>query len=99
MRPSSPLSRSSLLLAVTSAHLLAFGKNVKEYRNMTASGYALLRSLLGDFDLEQLVGAQWLLGIILFVRGTRVPPCVLDGTTLNALCGRPCSRPFPCWWC
>ena len=28
----------------------------------------MLRSLLGDFNLPELLSAQWLLGIVLFVR-------------------------------
>lgn len=39
---------------------------VLEYRNLRTSAYSLLRSLLGDFDLGQLVGAQYLLGIVMF---------------------------------
>ena len=39
---------------------------VLEYRNLRTSAYSLLRSLLGDFNLGQLVGAQYLLGIVMF---------------------------------
>jgi hypothetical protein len=49
-----------------SAHMLAFGTKVKEFRNMTFSSLQLLKSLLGDFDLDELHRANYIMGPMMF---------------------------------
>ena len=61
---------------------------VLEYRNLRTSAYSLLRSLLGDFNLGQLVGAQYLLGIVMFSMFVAVAILVV----LNVLMCVPRSR-------
>lgn len=36
------------------------------YRNLTSSALTLLKSLLGDFDLDEMVEAQFIMGPLLF---------------------------------
>ncbi|CAE7894284.1 pkd2, partial [Symbiodinium sp. KB8] len=49
------------------AHMMTFGFKLKEFRNLTASGFTLIESLLGEFDLFSMYEAQWLMGPLFFV--------------------------------
>mmetsp|Transcript_9536 Transcript_9536/g.33511 ORF Transcript_9536/g.33511 Transcript_9536/m.33511 type:complete len:678 (-) Transcript_9536:100-2133(-) len=49
------------------AHMMSFGALVFDYRNMTQAMLSLITSLLGDFDLDELARAQWLLGPAFFI--------------------------------
>ena len=49
------------------AHMMAFGYKLKKFRNLTTSGFTLIESLLGEFDLFSLYEAQWLMGPLFFV--------------------------------
>lgn len=49
------------------AHMMTFGGRVHGYRNLTSSVYTLLKSLLGEFNLDEMTRAQWFMGPLFFV--------------------------------
>ena len=56
-----------VLFGFAEAHMLTFGSRVVGFRNLSVSTVTLLRSLVGDFEFEAMVEAQWLLGVVFFV--------------------------------
>lgn len=56
-----------VLFGFAEAHMLTFGSRVVGFRNLSVSMVTLLRSLVGDFEFEAMVEAQWLLGVVFFV--------------------------------
>lgn len=56
-----------VMYGFAAAHLLVFGTHMAGYRNLTNSFLTLIKSLLGDFDLDEMTRVQFLLGPLLFV--------------------------------
>jgi hypothetical protein len=56
-----------LLYGFSSAYMIALGPRAFSYRNLTASATSLLRSLLGDFDYEEIRQGHYVIGPFLFV--------------------------------
>jgi hypothetical protein len=53
--------------AFSSCFLLTFGDSLPNYRSLSETLYSMLRGLLGDFDLESMQQAHWLMGPFLFL--------------------------------
>ena len=53
--------------AYASAYLMTFGTKLEQYSTTSKTYYALLKSLLGDFDLDALVREHYVMGPLLFV--------------------------------
>lgn len=61
-----------LLYGFAAAHMMTFGPSLEGYRNMQFTAYSLIRALLGDFDLESMEEAQYVMGPLLFILFTAV---------------------------
>lgn len=66
-----------VLFGAAQGFALAFGTNVRGYRNLTQSFFTLTRSLLGDFDFEELRQENPFLGPIMFFLFTLLAVFVL----------------------
>lgn len=61
-----------LFYGFSAAHMMTFGTFVEGYKNMTNSALTLMKSLLGDFDLDEMTEAQFIMGPFFFVLFTAV---------------------------
>merc|ERR1719506_597882 len=53
--------------AFASCFLLTFGDSMSTYRSLLETSYSMLRGLLGDFNLNSMQEAHWLMGPFLFL--------------------------------
>merc|ERR1711959_2027 len=56
-----------LFLGFATAFLMVLGSNMYEYRSLMQCFFALLKALLGDFDLDAMQEVHWIAGPVLFL--------------------------------
>lgn len=71
-----------MLYGFAASHMLSFGSTLESYRNLSWSTLTLLRSLLGEFELEDMANDNLVMGTLFFVLFTAVAVLVILNTLI-----------------